>query len=220
MKNFRNRVEAGQSLATALKTAAEDAIVLAIPRGGAVVGYEIAHALRIPLDVMVTKKIGAPDNPELAIGAVAEDGTSIVDEELARRLYVPPSYIREEAERQKAEIKRRLAAYRGDMPYPRLENREVILVDDGVATGSTMKAALRLLRKKGARTITVAVPVGPADTIAELKQLADRVVCLYTPEMFYAIGEFYQDFEQTSDDEVKRLLQRNRQELQLKEATA
>ena len=169
MRYFINRIDAGKRLAAALKPAGKEAIILAVPRGGVVVGFEVAHALGIPLDVLITKKIGAPGNPELAIGAVAEDGTTILDDELARRLRVSEEYVREEIERQKREIRRRLVAYRGDVPYPHLENREVILVDDGVATGATLKASLKLLRKKGAKSITVAVPVGPPSTISELK---------------------------------------------------
>jgi putative phosphoribosyl transferase len=203
---LKNRVEAGKQLAQALRTASENAIVLAVPRGGVVVGYEVAKAFSVPLDVIVTKKIGAPDNPELAVGAVAEDGTFILDEDLVERLFIPKEYIREEVERQRREIQRRLVRYRGDCPYPSLRGLEVVVVDDGVATGSTLKAALRLLRNKGAKTITVAVPVGPPDTIRELEKIADRVVCLLTPEPFYAIGQFYVDFEQTSDEEVTKLL--------------
>ena len=211
MSLLKNRVEAGKQLAQALKTASENAIVLAVPRGGVIVGYEVAKALGIPLDVIVTKKIGAPDNPELAIGAVAEDGTFILDDDLVDRLFIPKDYIKEEVERQRREIQRRLLRYRGDVPYPSLKNREVIVVDDGVATGSTLKAALRLLRHKGAKTVTVAVPVGPPDTIRELEKLADRVVCLQTPEPFYAIGQFYVDFSQTSDEEVTELLKLSRE---------
>jgi putative phosphoribosyl transferase len=218
MNLLRNRVEAGKQLAQALKTASENAIVLAVPRGGVVVGYEVARALGVPLDVIVTKKIGAPDNPELAIGAVAEDGTFILDEDLVRRLFVPEEYIGEEVERQRQEIQRRLVRYRGNVPYPSLKNREVIVVDDGVATGSTLKAALRLVRNKGAKTVTVAVPVGPQDTIRELEKVADRVVCLHTPEPFYAIGQFYVDFAQTSDEEVTKLLKLSREKSRSTEA--
>ena len=212
MSLIENRVEAGKLLARALKTVSKDAIVLAVPRGGVVVGFEVARALDLQLDVIVTKKIGAPDNPELAIGAVAEDGTFFVDEDLVNRLYVSKGYISEEVERQRLEIQRRLVRYRGNVPYPSLKNREVIVVDDGVATGSTLKAALRLVRSKGAKTVTVAVPVGPSDTIRELKTLADQVICLLTPEPFYAIGQFYVDFSQTSDEEVTELLKRSRHE--------
>lgn len=204
---FLDRVEAGRRLATALKDAvSKDAIVLAIPRGGVVVGHMVAHALGIPLDVIIPKKIGAPDNPELALGAIMEDGTTILDERLIQLLQVSKHYIAEESKKQRMEIERRLKLYRGDAPYPVLKNREVVIVDDGIATGSTMKAALSSVRKRGAKKIIIAVPVGPESTIKELKDEADSVVCLFTPEPFYAIGQFYTKFDQTSDDEVKRLL--------------
>jgi putative phosphoribosyl transferase len=208
---LKDRVEAGKRLASAVKSVGKDAIILGVPRGGVVVGFEVAQALCVPLDIIVTKKIGAPENPELAIGAVAEDGTYILDEDILRQIYVPKEYIAEEVERQKQEIQRRLIRYRGDVPYPTLKNREVVVIDDGVATGSTLKAALRLLRGKGAKTVVVAVPVGPPETIRELRKLADRVVVLFTPEPFYAIGQFYVDFAQTSDKEVIELLRRNRE---------
>ena len=220
MSLFSNRVEAGRKLASALKNADKNAIVLAIPRGGVVVGYEVAHSLQVPLDVIITRKIGAPGNPELAIGAVAEDGTYILDNSLVEMLGVPLEYIEAEVESQKTEIKRRLQKYRGNASTPRLAGREVIVVDDGVATGSTLKAALLSLTKVGAKSVTVAVPVGPSDTVKDLKRHADRVVCLYTPEPFYAIGEFYADFDQTTDEEVTELLAKNRRDLRVKgEAT-
>jgi putative phosphoribosyl transferase len=219
MKYFKNRVDAGKQLASALKPVSKDAIVLAIPRGGMVVGFEVAKALGVQLDVVITRKIGAPDNPEFAIGAVAEDGTAILDDSIVGMLQVSKGYISEAVERQKLEIKRRLLRYRGDVPYPSLKNREVIVVDDGVATGSTLKAAIMSIRKKGARTIIVAVPVGPPDTVQQFSRLADRVVCLRMPEPFYAIGEFYDDFEQTEDVEVIKLLKMNKKRLQSKEDT-
>ena len=191
--------------------ASKDVIVLAIPRGGVVVGYEVASALDVPLDVIIPRKIGAPDNPELAIGAMTEDGTIILDESLVKYLRVPDDYIQEESERQRLEIERRLKLYRGDVAYPSLKNRNVIIVDDGIATGSTMKAALASVRKRGAKTIVVAIPVGPPSTIRELKKEADHVVCLYTPESFYAIGQFYEDFAQTTDEEVIKLLELSKQ---------
>jgi predicted phosphoribosyltransferase len=186
------------------------AIVLAIPRGGVVVGFEVAHALNIFLDLIIPRKIRAPDNPELAIGALTEDGTVILDDELVKYLQVSEEYVREESERQRLEIERRLKLYRGDAPYPSLKNREVVIVDDGIATGSTMKAAVASVRMRGAKTILVAVPVGPFSSIEELKREADNVICLYTPEPFYAIGQFYEDFTQTSDEEVRRLLMLSR----------
>jgi putative phosphoribosyl transferase len=212
MKVFTNRIEAGKKLAAVLEGLVNGNLVLAVPRGGVVVGFQVAHALKIPLDVIITKKIGAPGNPELAIGAVAEDGTYLLDESVVGMLGVPQSYIEEEVQRQKTEINRRLKTYRGNAPSPEIAGIEVILVDDGIATGSTLKAAFRSLQKRGAKTVTIAVPVGPADTIHKLRREADRVVCLYMPDPFYAIGEFYEDFDQTTDEEVIELLQRCRQE--------
>lgn len=212
MAFFANRVEAGQRLATALKdVTVKDGIVLAIPRGGVVVGYEVAEALNLPLDVIIPRKIGAPGNPEYAIGAITEDGTLILDENVIEYLNVPREYIERESETQKLEIQRRMRLYRQNTPYPNLKGRDVIVVDDGIATGSTMKAALSSVKNCGANSVIAAIPVGPPSTIEALKTLADRVVCLFTPESFYAIGEFYDDFSQTMDEEVIDLLKRNRQ---------
>ena len=209
MAFFVDRVDAGKRLASALKNfSGKKGIVLAIPRGGVVVGYMISKTLNLPLDIIIPRKIGAPDNPELAIGAVAEDGTAILDQNLIKYLGVSREYVVEETERQKQEIKRRLKLYRQDTSYPDLKGLDVIVVDDGIATGSTMKAALASVKNRGAASITVAVPVGPPSTIDELEKMADRVVCLYTPEFFQAIGEFYKDFSQTSDEEVIRFAAR------------
>lgn len=214
MAYFSNRVDAGKRLARMLKgIVGKNAIVLAIPRGGVVAGYEIAKELGLPLDVIIPHKLGAPYNPELAIGAITEDGTTILDDNLVTYMSVSQEYIKQESERQKQEIQRRLKLYRQDTPYPDLKGLQVILVDDGIATGSTMKAALASVRKKGAVSITVAIPVGPPSTITELKKQADGVICLYTPEYFQAIGQFYDDFSQTSDDEVIQLLNQNKQDL-------
>ena len=212
MAYFSDRAEAGKRLAEALADfAGKNAVVLAIPRGGVVVGYEIAKALGLPLDVIIPHKIGAPSQPELAIGAMTEDGTIILDKELVELTSTSPDYIKEESQRQIIEIKRRLKFYRQNEPYPNLTGLDVIIVDDGIATGSTMKAALASVKNKGAKTVTVAVPVGPPSTISELERQADRVVCLYTPEYFQAIGQFYGDFSQTTDEEVIALLQQNKQ---------
>jgi putative phosphoribosyl transferase len=217
MAFFNDRVDAGKRLASALKDfSGKNGIVLAIPRGGVVVGYMIAKALNLPLDVIIPRKIGAPDNPELAIGAVAEDGTAILDQNLIKYLGVSREYITEETERQKQEIGRRLKLYKQDTSYPNLNGLDVIVVDDGIATGSTMKAALASVKNRGAASITVAVPVGPPSTIDELEKIADRVVCLHNPEFFQAIGEFYIDFSQTSDEEVIGLLQENKRNLEKK----
>ena len=211
MAYFSDRVEAGKRLAAELTDfATKNGIVLAIPRGGVVVGYEIARALDLPLDVIIPRKVGAPDNPELAIGAMTEDGTIILDKNLVAYIGVSESYIKEESERQKREIERRLKMYRQNQPYPNLKDRDVIIVDDGIATGSTMKAALASVKNRGAKTVTVAVPVGPPSTIKVLEQLADRVVCPFTPEHFAALGQFYMSFDQTTDEEVIELLKRSR----------
>jgi putative phosphoribosyl transferase len=214
MAFFTDRVDAGKRLASALSNfSGKKGIVLAIPRGGVPVGFEIAKTLKTPLDVIIPRKIGAPDNPELAIGAVAEDGTAILDDNLVKYLGVSREYIKEEIERQKQEIRRRLEIYRQDASYPNLKGFDVIVVDDGIATGSTMKAALASVKNRGAASITVAIPVGPPSTIEELEKIADRVVCLYTPEYFQAIGQFYNDFGQTADEEVIKLLQESKQKL-------
>ncbi|MGD0406203.1 MAG: phosphoribosyltransferase [Candidatus Bathyarchaeia archaeon] len=219
MAYFSDRVEAGKRLASALRDfAGKNGIVLAIPRGGVVVGYEIAKALSLPLDVIIPRKIGAPDNPELAIGAMTEDGTIILDDNLITYIGVPRDYIKAESERQKHEIERRLKLYRQNEPYPSLKGLDVVIVDDGIATGSTMKAALASVKNRGASTVTVAVPVGPPSTIKELKKQADRVVCLYAPEYFQAIGQFYTDFNQTTDEEVIQLLKQSKQKSREKPA--
>jgi putative phosphoribosyl transferase len=189
-------------------------LVLAIPRGGVVVGYEIAQTLHLPLDVIIPHKLGAPYNPELAIGAITEDGSTVLDDNLITDLGVSQDYITKESERQKKEIERRLVLYRQNQPNLYLKGKDVIVVDDGIATGSTMKAALLSVKNKGARNIIVAIPVGPPSTIKELEKRANRVVCLYLPEYFQAIGQFYDDFSQTTDDEVIGLLRENRQKLE------
>ncbi len=217
MAFFVDRLDAGKRLASDLKNfSGNKGIVLAIPRGGVVVGYEIAKTLNLPLDVIIPRKIGAPDNPELAIGAVAEDETTILDQTLIKYLGVSQEYVVEETERQKQEIKRRFKLYRQNTSYPDLKGLDVIVVDDGIATGSTMKAALASVKNRGAASITVAVPVGPPSTIEELEKMADRVVCIYTPEFFQAIGEFYEDFNQTSDEEVISLLLENKRNVDKK----
>lgn len=207
MAYFADRVDAGKRLAEALADFhGKNAVVLAIPRGGVVVGYEIAAALVLPLDVIVPHKLGAPDNPELAIGAIAEDGSTVLDQGLVSYLGVCKGYIEEESTRQRSEIARRMTLYREGGTATEVKGKIVIIVDDGIATGSTMKAALASVKSRGAKSVVIAVPVGPPHTIQELRSLADRVVCLYMPEYFEAIGQFYEDFSQTSDDEVIRLL--------------
>lgn len=209
---FYDRHDAGKQLGEVLKEMdiEDDILVLALPRGGVPVGYEVARALGAPLDVWVTRKIGAPGNPEFAIGAVASDGTLILDAEVVEQLNIPQEYIEAEVERQLAEIERRMALYRKDRPQPRIEGRTIILVDDGVATGSTVRASLEALRKHNPRQLILAVGVGPPSTIRQLEEVADQVVVLATPEPFWAVGRFFRHFEQTSDEEVIRLLEEAR----------
>lgn len=211
---FEDRVEAGHKLAKGLlQYKGKDAIVLAIPRGGVVVGYEVANELGAALDVIIPHKIGAPGNTELAIGAVTQDGTLMLNSQLIEHLQVSENYIQSEAERQRKEIERRMAKYRGNKEYPRLKGRIAILVDDGVATGATLRAAIASIRKNKPASLVLAVPVGPPDTIEALRNEVDTVVCLGTPEPFFAIGQFYRSFSQTSDEEVIRLLSRAESQL-------
>ncbi|HUV72700.1 MAG TPA: phosphoribosyltransferase [Anaerolineae bacterium] len=210
---FQDRREAGKALAGELASYEEtpNMIVLGIPRGGVVVGHEIAKALGAPLDVYITRKIGAPHNPELAIGAVASDGTLLIDHQLVRRLDVSQDYVEQESDRQKQEILRRLAEYRGEGPSPELAGKVVILVDDGVATGATTLATIKAIKSQEPAKLILAVPVGPRDSIESLRQEVDELVCLHSPEVFWAVGAFYNVFDQTSDEEVKTLLDINRE---------
>lgn len=206
---FQNRQEAGRLLAEQLAQYKnrQDLLVLAIPRGGVVVGYEVARALGAPLDVYITRKVGAPHNPELAIGAVASDGTLVLDHNLIDLLGVSRDYIEEEASKERAEIQRRLAKYRGERSSPQIEGKVAILVDDGIATGATVSATIQALRKSNPKELVLAIPVGPRDTVERLKVQTDKLICLHAPEVFWAVGSFYLDFGQTTDEEVISLLQ-------------
>jgi len=207
----RGRKEAGKKLAEELlEYRGKDNIVYAIPRGGVVTAYEIAKELGSPLDIIIPRKIGAPGNPELAVGAVTEDGTTILNNRLIAGLRISESYIESEKERQIEEIKRRVKAYRGEAPPKDLEGKTVILVDDGIATGATVRAAIHSIKRSRPSTLVVAVPVGPPDTIEELRGEVDRLVCLVSYEPFFAIGQFYEDFSQVEDKNVVNLLKRAR----------
>lgn len=211
MALFDDRRGAGRQLAAELSEyRGSDAVVLALPRGGVAVGYEVANELELPLDVFVSRKIGAPGNPELAIGAVAEVDGLWTDEDAMRILGVDDSYMRQEAERQRHEIERRIQMYRQGRSLPDLEGRTAIVVDDGIATGYTMLAALRGLRFTHPSELVAAVPVAPQETLWRVSKEADRVVCLATPEPFYAVGFHYEGFEQLSDDDVVDYLRRAR----------
>jgi len=208
---FRDRVDAGVKLARKLLTYKKDnPVILAIPRGGVVVGYQVAEELGAPLDIVVPRKIPSPHNPELGIGAVTQDGTVIIDQQIKEYLNVSDEYIKEEAERQIMEIERRVKTYRGDRNPVPIKGQVVILVDDGIATGVTMRAAIRSLRKQNPKKIIVAVPVAPPRTIKKIEEEADEVVCLLAYEPFEAVGQFYMDFGQTTDSEVINLLQKSK----------
>ncbi len=207
---FQDRHDAGRRLAAELEAyrGRDDVIVLGLPRGGVVVGYEIARALGVRLDTIISRKIGAPGNPEYAIGAVAEGGPVLVDEQVVDLYQIPRSYVEEEAQRQRQEIQRRVEAYREGRPLPELRGRTVLLVDDGVATGYTMMAAIEAIKGMAPHELVVAVPVAPPEVADQLRRKVDRLICLATPEPFYAVGRWYVDFEQVTDAEVKAYLER------------
>ncbi len=200
---FQDRRDAGEQLARQLGTLAlGPATVLAIPRGGVIVADAIVRTFGWPLDLVLPRKLRAPRNPELAFGAVTEDGTIFLDARLARTVHVTDEYLREEIAGQIAEIARRRLAYRGTRPEPDLRSRTAVLVDDGLATGATAIASVRMLRHRLAREVSVAIPVGPPEAVRRLEAEADRVICLVRPAEFTAVGEFYEDFRQTGDEEV------------------
>jgi putative phosphoribosyl transferase len=205
---FRDRVEAGESLAAKLipYRDRDDVIVLGLPRGGVPVASEVARALGAPFDVFVVRKLGVPGHEELAMGAIASGGVRQVNRDVVDSLGIPPNVIDAVAEREQRELERREQAYRGDRGPLALINKTVILVDDGLATGSTMRAAVVAARQQQPARVVVAVPVGAVSTCAELAAEADDVVCVRTPEPFVAVGLWYRDFTPTTDDEVRALL--------------
>jgi putative phosphoribosyl transferase len=209
---FRNRTDAGRRLAAELTAFANrpDVIVLALPRGGVPVGYEAARALGVALDVFVVRKLGLPWQEELAMGALASGGVRILDESLIRIAHVSAEDLRRVTETEQAELTRRERQYRGERPFPDLSGKTVILVDDGLATGSTMRAAVAALRLERPARIVVAVPVAAPETCAAFRDIADEIICAETPEPFHAVGLWYEDFSQTSDTEVHELLERAR----------
>lgn len=209
MQPYRDRREAGRRLATALAAyrGRRDLLVLGIPRGGVPVAYEIALALGATLDVVVVRKLGVPFQPELAMGAIASGGIRVLNSEVVDELGYPDSVIEEVTAHELKELERRETAYRGDRPAVDPAGKIAIVVDDGLATGSSMRAAVTSLRQRGAASVVVAVPVGAGSTCRQLAHLADDVVCPLQPEAFVAVGQWYEDFGQTSDDEVRRLLE-------------
>ena len=207
---FTNRAEAGELLAARFSELSDrdDVIVLALPRGGVPVGYEVAKALGVALDVFVVRKLGVPGHEELAMGAIASGDVRLVNHDVVDALGIPANVIDRVAERERVELARREHLYRGSRPLVPLANKTVLLVDDGLATGSTMRAAVTAVRHHQPAAIIVAVPVGAPSTCSELRKDADEVVCLRTPEPFVAVGLWYRDFTPTSDDEVRALLGR------------
>ena len=210
-ERFLNRSDAGRQLAAELLPrygGRSDVLVLGLPRGGVPVAFEIAVALDAPLDVFVVRKLGLPGHEEFGIGAIASGGVRVVDESVLRAYGVDSRTLEAITEREQRELERRERRYRDDRPFPAIQDRVVILVDDGLATGSTMRAAVAALRAEGPREIVVAVPVGAPETCSAMARLADDVVCLTTPEPFYAVGLWYENFDQTDDDEVHDLIER------------
>ncbi|MFE7633165.1 phosphoribosyltransferase family protein [Kitasatospora sp. NPDC057518] len=204
---FADRTEAGRRLAARLgHLAGPDTVIVALPRGGVPVAAEVAAALGAPLDICVIRKLGVPYQPELGMGAIGEDGVRVLNEQVIRFSSVTDGQLAEVERRERTELARRARRYRGDRPRADLRGRTVVVVDDGIATGSTARAACRIVRERGAARVVLAVPVAPADWAERLDEVADELVCVDTPSPFYAIGEFYADFSQTEDEEVLRLL--------------
>jgi len=206
---FRDRRDAGRTLAGKLGPYAgrTDVLVLALPRGGVPVAYEVARALHAPMDLFLVRKLGVPGQEELAMGAIATGGVCVLNEQVVRGYGIPERAIQAVAERERAELDRRQKAYRGDSPEPEVRGRTVILIDDGLATGSTMRAAVMALRRQEPARVVVAVPVGAPSTCRDFAAEADEIVCALTPEPFFGVGQWYEDFTQTTDEEVRELLE-------------
>lgn len=213
---FRNRSEAGKYLATRLANFAnrDDVLVLALPRGGVPVAYEVARALHAPLDIYLVRKLGVPGHEELAMGAIASGGVRVLNEDVVRYLRIPKSVIDSVAALELEELERREREYRGNRPEPDVRGKPVILIDDGLATGSTMRAAAEALRQQQPARIVVAVPVSAPQTCDEYRMGVDEIVCAVTPEPFYGVGQWYVDFSQTTDQEVRQLLAKAQAEIE------
>ena len=206
---FSDRREAGRKLAEELtRYAGTNALVLALPRGGVETGYEVAVALEAELDVIVTRKLGAPGNPEFGFGAIGPGNVRVLNEETVRRLRLSEEQIEEVAEREGRELQRRLEEYRGERDLPEIEGRTVIVVDDGMATGGTALAGVQTVRAQDPDKLVLAVPVAPPDTVEKLRNEVDELICLHTPRAFMAVGQWYQRFDQTSDEQVVDLLEK------------
>ena len=210
-RRFADRAEAGRALAAELGEYVNrpDVLVLALPRGGVPVAYEVAKALDAPLDVFLVRKLGVPGHEELAMGAIASGGVTVLNDQVVRLLNIPPNLIDAVAARERRELARREREYRGIRPPPDVHEQTVILVDDGLATGSTMRAAAQALRAQGPAKLVIAVPVAAPEICDALRKEVDAIVCARTPEPFHAVGLWYEDFSQTSDEEVRDLLERS-----------
>jgi putative phosphoribosyl transferase len=206
---FRDRRDAGRRLAAELRAYAQrpDVIVLALPRGGVPVGVEVARALGAPLDVFVVRKLGVPWHDELAMGAIASGGAQVLNRDLMRVAHVSEDQLQQVIVAERAELERRERLYRGDRPFPDLRDKTVILVDDGLATGASVRVAIAALRMKGPKRIVVAVPVAAPEVCDSFRDVADEIICAETPESFRAVGMWYDDFSQTTDEEVHALLE-------------
>lgn len=207
---FHDRQDAGQQLANTLENYAKqpNTIVLALPRGGVPVGYEIAHALKLPLDVFLVRKLGVPGQEELAMGAIAPNDIEILNKDIVQQLHLPREAIDDVKKKEQVVLKERSRLYRGNREPLKVKDQTIILVDDGIATGATIRAAITALRHMGCKRLIIAVPVAPESTCQELINEVDELVCLQMPEPFYAIGNWYDDFSQTTDKEVQKLLRR------------
>jgi putative phosphoribosyl transferase len=219
---FQDRVTAGKFLATKLTeyTNRRDVLVLALPRGGVPIGFEVAQALHVPLDVFIVRKLGVPGHEELAMGAIATGGVRVLNQDVVQALHIPSYVIDRVAVAELRELARREREYRDDRPPPDVRDQTVVLVDDGLATGSTMRAAVQALRRQHPARIVVAVPTAAPETCDEFRSEVDQIVCAVTPEPFYGVGAWYQDFAQTTDEEVHDLLRRAAAALTNSTATA
>lgn len=210
--HFKDRTDGGKRLVPLLIQYAHkpNTLVIGLPRGGVVTAFAVAHALDLPLDIVVPRKLGAPHNPELAVGAITEDGTTIFNDTIMQQLHLSPPQLQQTIATEQQEAARRLSLYRHNRPPLQLQGKTVLIIDDGIATGATMQAAIASVRQKGASKIIVAAPVAPPSVIAQLEKEADDVVCLFATDQFWGIGDFYDQFAQTTDQEVIALLSKSR----------
>ncbi len=210
MALFENRLDAGKKLAAQLSQYAnrKDVIVLALPRGGVPVAYEVAHSLDAPLDIFLVRKLGVPGQEELAFGAIASGGVEVINPEIVQGVHLSEGVIRSVISREREELRRREREYRDDRQEPDLTGKIVILIDDGLATGASMYAAVVAVKQKSPRKVVVAVPVASQESCSALSRFVDQIVCAYTPEPFYGVGQWYEDFSQTNDEEVRQYLEK------------